>query len=65
VTVDAELWVEPEIWEAARRQLAGIAADLHDAARPPRTPGTMPVGMSLMAFPLQEAPRSADDGEPS
>ncbi|MDQ0840763.1 DNA-binding transcriptional ArsR family regulator [Streptomyces sp. V1I6] len=65
VTVDAELWVEPEIWEAARRQLAGIAADLHDAARPPRTPGTMPVGMSLMAFPLQEAPRSANDAEPS
>jgi hypothetical protein len=65
VTVDAELWVEREAWEAARRQLAGIAADLHDAARAPRTPGTIPVGMSLMAFPLQEAPSAAAEGEPS
>lgn len=54
VTVDAELWVAPEEWEAARRRLAGAAAELHAAARPPRTPGTIPVGMSLMAFPLED-----------
>lgn len=56
VTVDAELWVAPEAWDTATRRLAEIAADLHDAARPPHTPGTVPVGVSLMAFPLREAP---------
>ncbi|WP_416982245.1 ArsR/SmtB family transcription factor [Streptomyces sp. T028] len=56
VTVDAELWVEPAAWDAAREKLADIAAELHDAARPPRSPGTIPVGMSLMAFPMKEAP---------
>lgn len=56
MTVDAELWVAPEAWDTAARRLAEIAADLHDAARPPHTPGTVPVGVSLMAFPLREAP---------
>ncbi|GAA2485643.1 hypothetical protein GCM10010406_22290 [Streptomyces thermolineatus] len=66
VTVDAELWVAPEAWEAARQRLADLADELHAAARPPHTPGTVPVGMSLMAFPLREAPHAdADaDGEP-
>ncbi|MFF0112620.1 ArsR/SmtB family transcription factor [Streptomyces prasinus] len=64
VTVDAELWVSPEVWEAARRRLADVAAELHDAARPPRTPGTTPVGISLMAFPLQGKPDAETGGEP-
>nr|WP_276209225.1 winged helix-turn-helix domain-containing protein [Streptomyces harenosi] len=63
VTVDAELWVAPEAWEAARQRLADVAAELHDAARPPRAPGTVPVGVSLMAFPLQEAPHTGGDRE--
>ncbi|PLW73077.1 ArsR family transcriptional regulator, partial [Streptomyces sp. DJ] len=64
VTVDAELWVAPEAWEAARQRLADLADELHAAARPPHTPGTVPVGMSLMAFPLREAPHAGDGGEP-
>ncbi|GHD83302.1 hypothetical protein GCM10010336_74590 [Streptomyces goshikiensis] len=63
VTVDAELWVAPEVWEAARQRLADIAAELHDAACPPRAPGTIPVGVSLMTFPLQEAPHADADRE--
>jgi DNA-binding transcriptional ArsR family regulator len=58
VTVDAELWVTPEVWDAVRQRLADVAAELHDAARPPRAPGTIPVGMSLMTFPLREAPHA-------
>lgn len=56
VTVDAEVWVEPEVWEQARRRLAEIGAELHDAAHPPRSPGTIPVGISLMAFRMQASP---------
>ncbi|MEV6161270.1 winged helix-turn-helix domain-containing protein [Streptomyces sp. NPDC052052] len=65
VTVDAELWVEPEVWDAARQKLADIARELHDAARLPRSPGTMPVGMTLMAFPMREASPAGIPGEPS
>ncbi|EST37486.1 hypothetical protein N566_12790 [Streptomycetaceae bacterium MP113-05] len=33
----------------------GVSAEggLNEAARPARTPGTVPVGLSLMAFPMQ------------
>jgi DNA-binding transcriptional ArsR family regulator len=56
VTVDAELWLDPELWESARARLAALAVELHEAARPVRTPGTTPVSLSLMAFPLQDTP---------
>jgi DNA-binding transcriptional ArsR family regulator len=55
VTVDAELWVDPDVWEDVRGRLAALAGELHDAARPPHTPGTTPVGVSLMAFPLRDS----------
>lgn len=56
VTVDAELWIDPEIWQDVRRRLAELAAELHEAARPPHTPGTMPLGVSVLAFPLRTEP---------
>ena len=55
VTVDAELWVDERTWQHVRRRLAELAAELHDAARPPHTPDTVPVGVSVMAFPLRTA----------
>lgn len=54
VTTDAELWVDPRVWEDVRRRLADLAMELHDAARPPRTPDTTRVGLTLMAFPMCE-----------
>ncbi|MFJ8546803.1 ArsR/SmtB family transcription factor [Streptomyces sp. NPDC093586] len=65
VTVDAELWVDPGVWEGVRQKLADVAAELHDAARPPRSPGTIPVGMTLMAFPMRETPHAGTQGESS
>ena len=59
VTSDAELWVDPEAWEDARGRLVAATDALHAAARPPRTAGTMPVGLSLMAFPMRR-PGAAD-----
>lgn len=63
VTVDAELWVDPETWENVRQRLAELAADLHQAARPPHTPGTIPLGVTMAAFPLRE--RTHEDGSTS
>jgi DNA-binding transcriptional ArsR family regulator len=61
VTVDAELWVEPRVWQDVRRRLAALATELHDAAHPPHTPGTTPVGISVMAFPVGETPGPDED----
>ncbi|MGW1067113.1 ArsR/SmtB family transcription factor [Streptomyces aureus] len=62
VTVDAELWVDPGTWQAVRRRLAELADELHAAARPPHTPGTVPLGVSMMAFPLR-AEAKGEDGD--
>ncbi|MCX5401241.1 helix-turn-helix transcriptional regulator [Streptomyces sp. NBC_00102] len=53
VTVDGELWVDPSAWAEAQGQLAHVARKLHDVARPVRTPGTVPVSVTLMAFRME------------
>ena len=50
VVTDAELWVTPEVWHEARTRLHDLMRDLHERSRPPRTPGTAPIGATLMAF---------------
>jgi DNA-binding transcriptional ArsR family regulator len=50
---DAELWVEPEIWAAVRTRIAGALVDLHRAARPPRTPGTIRTSTSAALFTME------------
>jgi DNA-binding transcriptional ArsR family regulator len=50
VVTDAELWVTPEVWAEYRTRLAELMASLHDLSQPPRTPGTTPIGATLMAF---------------
>ncbi len=52
VTSDAELWVDQQVWEDARQRLAALTMELHDAAQPARSAGTVPVGLTVMAFPL-------------
>ncbi|MDF3301413.1 ArsR/SmtB family transcription factor [Streptomyces tropicalis] len=65
VTVDGELWVDPQVWQDVRGRLAALAAELHAAARPPHSPGTVPVGIGVMAFALQEEARPEGDGRPN
>jgi DNA-binding transcriptional ArsR family regulator len=52
---DAELWVSPETWKDCAELVDHAVAMLHDAAQPPRTPGTMRVAMSAALFPMSEA----------
>ncbi|WP_242454673.1 ArsR/SmtB family transcription factor [Bailinhaonella thermotolerans] len=56
VTADVELWVAPETWERFRGDLADLLANLHAAAVPPHSPGSVGVGATIMAFPLADPP---------
>jgi DNA-binding transcriptional ArsR family regulator len=47
---DAELWVSPEVWAGIRRRIADASTELHHAARPPRTEGTVRVNATIALF---------------
>jgi DNA-binding transcriptional ArsR family regulator len=47
---DAELWLEPETWKDLRTRISELVHDLHDAAQPPRTPGTMRTSTTVAMF---------------
>ncbi|WP_134739463.1 helix-turn-helix domain-containing protein [Nocardioides sp. 503] len=47
---DAELWVEPEVWERAVRLVVEASELVHAEARPSRTEGTAPVSLTVAAF---------------
>lgn len=53
---DAELWVEPEVWEQAMRLLVEASELVHAEARPPRTEGTAPISLTVAAFGLTGTP---------
>ncbi|MCR6481723.1 helix-turn-helix domain-containing protein [Amycolatopsis sp. OK19-0408] len=53
---DAELWVDPEVWARLLKQASALSQELHDAARAPRTPGTVRVSASMALFELAESP---------
>ncbi|MEW1953761.1 helix-turn-helix domain-containing protein [Terrabacter sp. NPDC080008] len=47
---DAELWVEPEVWERVFDLVAEASRLLHANARPPRTAGTVRANLTVAAF---------------
>jgi DNA-binding transcriptional ArsR family regulator len=47
---DAELWVEPDKWREIRERVAKALVELHEAARPPRTPGTVRTSTTAAMF---------------
>lgn len=49
---DAEVWVDPAVWEHAVERLRGTTRHLLAEARPPHTPGTIPVGTTVLALRL-------------
>jgi len=50
---DAELWIDPEIWGGIRARIEAASVDLHRAAKPPRTPGTIRVNASIALFEME------------
>jgi DNA-binding transcriptional ArsR family regulator len=53
IMVDAELWLDPEVWRAFTERVGAAARDLHDAAQPPRTPGTVRTNTSIAMFRME------------
>jgi DNA-binding transcriptional ArsR family regulator len=47
---DADLWLTPEQWAGTRDRLRELTAGMHEQASPPHTPGTVQVGVTLVAF---------------
>jgi DNA-binding transcriptional ArsR family regulator len=47
---DAELWVTPETYAEVHALLEQASHQLHDAAQPPRTEGTIRVNLTAAAF---------------
>lgn len=59
MNVDAELWVPPEVWEEAVRQVSRLSYALHQAALPPRSPGTVRTNTTIAMFAMDPAARPA------
>ena len=64
---DLEGWVAPEAWERANALLMEATMLLHEANRPPRSPGTIHVSQTLWAFrmtqPEQDEEQPAEQSE--
>jgi DNA-binding transcriptional ArsR family regulator len=50
---DAELWVDPETWADIRDRVSAASIELHQAAQPPRTPGTIRVSATIALFEMR------------
>jgi hypothetical protein len=59
LTADAELWVEPGIWEEVVALVTQASHLVHREARPPRTPGTIYVNLTAATFQMTDrSPRT-------
>jgi DNA-binding transcriptional ArsR family regulator len=50
---DAELWVEPQVWRDICQRIFEASKALHEAAQPPRTPGTVRVNATISLFEME------------
>jgi DNA-binding transcriptional ArsR family regulator len=57
---DADLWVEPEVWDRVTALLDEASTMLHASARPPRTEGTVRAALSIAAFRLAGGPKDEE-----
>jgi DNA-binding transcriptional ArsR family regulator len=56
---DAELWIDPDRWLEIRTRIGDALRDLHAAARPPRTAGTVRTSTTVAMFLMDSVPRGA------
>ena len=50
---DAELWVDPQLWEQTVETIRALSERLHRAAQPPHTPGTVRVSTTISLFEME------------
>jgi len=63
VVSDAELWVEPGLWEDVKSRIATAVMDLHEAAVPPRTRGSVHISASALLFEVGSESAATTDQE--
>lgn len=51
---DAELWVDPEIWDDVVGRIGAAIVELHAAARTPRTPESVHISATAMLFAIDD-----------
>ncbi|WP_045742596.1 ArsR/SmtB family transcription factor [Actinoplanes rectilineatus] len=51
---DAEVWVDPGKWREIRDRIAAALHDLHQAAQPSRTPGTVRTSTTIALFEMDD-----------
>lgn len=58
MSADGDLWVAPEVWDDLVQDVRVAVQRLHDAAQPPRTPGTVRTSTTVALFALHpDAPQ--------
>ena len=53
VMADADLWVDPEVWREIQERVSQAAMDLHAAAQPARSPGTIRTSTTIAMFQME------------
>ena len=59
---DAELWVDPEVWDEVVKATADASMRLHDAAQAPGTEGTVQTSMTAALFRMRPTGADPEDG---
>ncbi|GGS34346.1 ArsR/SmtB family transcription factor [Actinokineospora fastidiosa] len=50
---DAELWVDPDLWQETVEAVRALSERMHRAAKPPHTPGTVRVSTTISLFEME------------
>jgi hypothetical protein len=50
---DAELWIDPAVWEELKSTLDDVSDRLHQAAQPARAPGAILVSATYIMFEMR------------
>jgi DNA-binding transcriptional ArsR family regulator len=58
LTTDADLWVEPEVWQEVLELVRTASELVHEQAKPPRSPRTIHVNLTAILFQLNDLERS-------
>ena len=51
---DADLWVEPQVWDDVLELCRQASYLIHGSAKPPRTEGTVRASLSILGFRMKE-----------
>ncbi|MBU2670088.1 helix-turn-helix domain-containing protein [Actinoplanes bogorensis] len=50
---DGDLWIDPVVWREIHGKVGEALRELHDAAQPPRTPGTIRTSTTVAMFEME------------